>query len=170
MNVSSPVSPAGAAIEFRDVEFNAPNGQTILQKFALAIQQGETLVLLGRSGSGKTTALRLVNRLLEPTMRPRLPAHFPIGTKYVLEAGGPSVGRYIEFPNGRRIRLATRKALSSTSVARQRISIVPDQISAVTDAPALRALLISPPSRQPRPFHAARNVRPTRESSLSNPI
>jgi osmoprotectant transport system ATP-binding protein len=67
MNGTSPVSPAGAAIEFRDVEFSAPNGQTILQKFALAIQQGETLVLLGRSGSGKTTALRLVNRLLEPT-------------------------------------------------------------------------------------------------------
>jgi osmoprotectant transport system ATP-binding protein len=33
----------------------------------LAIERGETLVLLGRSGSGKTTTLRLINRLLSPT-------------------------------------------------------------------------------------------------------
>jgi len=31
------------------------------------VSRGETLVLLGRSGSGKTTTLKLVNRLLEPT-------------------------------------------------------------------------------------------------------
>ncbi len=31
------------------------------------MERGETLVLLGRSGSGKTTALRLINRLLDPT-------------------------------------------------------------------------------------------------------
>jgi osmoprotectant transport system ATP-binding protein len=32
-----------------------------------SVGAGETLVLLGRSGSGKTTTLKLVNRLLEPT-------------------------------------------------------------------------------------------------------
>jgi osmoprotectant transport system ATP-binding protein len=63
----NPVTSAGAsAIEFRDVEFRVPNGPVILQNFSLAIQRCETLVLLGRSGSGKTTALRLINRLLEP--------------------------------------------------------------------------------------------------------
>ncbi|PYX46766.1 MAG: ABC transporter ATP-binding protein [Acidobacteria bacterium] len=35
--------------------------------FNLQIQRGELLVLLGRSGSGKTTSLKLVNRLLSPT-------------------------------------------------------------------------------------------------------
>ena len=34
---------------------------------SFTVGAGETLVLLGRSGSGKTTTLRLVNRLLEPT-------------------------------------------------------------------------------------------------------
>jgi osmoprotectant transport system ATP-binding protein len=33
----------------------------------LQVQRGETLVLLGRSGSGKTTTLKLINRLLTPT-------------------------------------------------------------------------------------------------------
>jgi osmoprotectant transport system ATP-binding protein len=31
------------------------------------VERGETLVLLGRSGSGKTTALRLINRMLAPS-------------------------------------------------------------------------------------------------------
>ena len=64
----NPATPdAAVAIEFRDVEFRVPNGPTVLEKFSIAIERGETLVLLGRSGSGKTTALRLINRLLEPT-------------------------------------------------------------------------------------------------------
>jgi osmoprotectant transport system ATP-binding protein len=65
MNPATPDS--GIAIEFRDVEFRVRAGPAILEKFTLEIQRGETLVLLGRSGSGKTTALRLINRLLEPT-------------------------------------------------------------------------------------------------------
>lgn len=39
----------------------------VLFDLSLEVTSGETLVLLGRSGSGKTTTLRLVNRLLEPT-------------------------------------------------------------------------------------------------------
>ncbi len=34
---------------------------------SLEIEQGETLVLLGTSGSGKTTTMKMVNRLIEPT-------------------------------------------------------------------------------------------------------
>src|SRR5207244_11013673 len=33
----------------------------------LDVRRGETLVLLGRSGSGKTTTLKLINRLLTPS-------------------------------------------------------------------------------------------------------
>jgi osmoprotectant transport system ATP-binding protein len=39
----------------------------ILDQLNLEIQRGEILVLLGRSGSGKTTALRLINRTLDPS-------------------------------------------------------------------------------------------------------
>lgn len=42
-------------------------GTAVLQAFNLDLAAGETLVLLGRSGSGKTTALKLINRMLEPT-------------------------------------------------------------------------------------------------------
>jgi hypothetical protein len=41
----------------------------------------------------------------------RLPARFSAGTKYVLEARGPWVHRTIEFPDGRTVQLASRKAL-----------------------------------------------------------
>ena len=39
----------------------------LLQDLNLQVQRGETLVLLGRSGSGKTTTLKLINRLLAPS-------------------------------------------------------------------------------------------------------
>jgi osmoprotectant transport system ATP-binding protein len=54
------------AIQFDHVSFRL-NGRTLLQDLDLSVKQGETLVLLGRSGSGKTTTLRLINRLLLPT-------------------------------------------------------------------------------------------------------
>lgn len=55
------------AIEFRDVSFRLPDGRTLLSDLTLDISRGETLVLLGRSGSGKTTTMKLINRLLDPT-------------------------------------------------------------------------------------------------------
>jgi hypothetical protein len=42
----------------------------------------------------------------------RQPARFPAGTKYVLEARGPFVRRYLKFPDGRRLELAPSKALT----------------------------------------------------------
>ncbi len=42
-------------------------GRVLLSDLSLRAERGETLVLLGRSGSGKTTTLKLINRLLEPT-------------------------------------------------------------------------------------------------------
>jgi len=55
------------AIEFHNVCYRFDNGQTLLHELDLEIRRGETLVLLGRSGSGKTTSLKLINHLLVPS-------------------------------------------------------------------------------------------------------
>src|SRR5256885_548518 len=57
----------GVAIEFRNVSYCLDGGRELLSQLNLEILRGETLVLLGRSGSGKTTTLKLINRLLAPT-------------------------------------------------------------------------------------------------------
>jgi osmoprotectant transport system ATP-binding protein len=53
-------------IEFRQVSFGHARGTPVLDAFTLAIEAGETVSLVGASGAGKTTALKLVNRLLVP--------------------------------------------------------------------------------------------------------
>jgi len=53
-------------VEFRDVSY-AIGGRSILSNINFSVEAGETLVLLGRSGSGKTTALKMTNGMLFPT-------------------------------------------------------------------------------------------------------
>lgn len=53
-------------IEFQNVSYHV-NGVQVLTDLNLHVARGETLVLLGRSGSGKTTTLKLVNRLVSPS-------------------------------------------------------------------------------------------------------
>ena len=64
-------------IEFRQVSYRLPPAaakgpslderRILLRGLNLQVQAGERLMLLGRSGSGKTTTLKLINRLLEPS-------------------------------------------------------------------------------------------------------
>jgi osmoprotectant transport system ATP-binding protein len=53
-------------VEFRKVDFQI-GAAKILDNLNLQIDKGETLILLGESGCGKTTTLKLINRLIEPT-------------------------------------------------------------------------------------------------------
>ena len=65
-----------AVLEVRGLSYRLPGkgkgeGGSVLRELvsdvSFTVGVGETLVLLGRSGSGKTTTLKLINRLLEPT-------------------------------------------------------------------------------------------------------
>lgn len=53
-------------VKFQDVGFSI-DGLEILRGLDLTVERREILVLLGESGCGKTTTLKLVNRLIEPT-------------------------------------------------------------------------------------------------------
>ena len=69
---------ATPVIEFRDVSYRVA-GTQVLSGFNLLVEGGETVVLLGRSGSGKTTSLKLVNRLVTPTSGEVLVKGLPTG-------------------------------------------------------------------------------------------
>ena len=63
------------ALEVRGLRYAIPEpgahgparDRVLVDDVSFTVGSGETLVLLGRSGSGKTTTLKLINRLLEPT-------------------------------------------------------------------------------------------------------
>jgi osmoprotectant transport system ATP-binding protein len=54
------------AIEFRDVSFARSGHARVLDHFSLGVDAGDVLALVGRSGAGQSTLLKLVNRLLLP--------------------------------------------------------------------------------------------------------
>lgn len=60
-------NPSDIAIEFQHVDYAVRGNHALLADLNLAVQRHEIVVLLGRSGSGKTTSLKLINRLLVPT-------------------------------------------------------------------------------------------------------
>ena len=55
-------------IEFRDVSFRYPNGKGYaLKNISFNISKGEKVLITGKNGSGKTTIIKLLLRLYEPT-------------------------------------------------------------------------------------------------------
>jgi len=59
--------PSSTAIEFAGVTFRVADDRALLSDINLPVRRGETLMLVGRSGSGKTTCLKMINRLYAPT-------------------------------------------------------------------------------------------------------
>jgi osmoprotectant transport system ATP-binding protein len=84
-------------VEFKSVSYEI-GGSTILDSLNFEVSRGEILILLGESGCGKTTTLKLINRLIEPTSGTILVEQKPtsewdkIGLRrhigYVLQDGG----------------------------------------------------------------------------------
>ena len=56
---------SGPAVELVDVRKRYPGGAAALDGVTLRVEEGRVLILLGTSGSGKTTALKTVNRLVD---------------------------------------------------------------------------------------------------------
>lgn len=54
------------AIEFKDISFSYQNDSLILENINLSIQPGETVALVGSTGSGKTTIIQLLARFYSP--------------------------------------------------------------------------------------------------------
>jgi osmoprotectant transport system ATP-binding protein len=54
-------------IEFRHVRKTYPDGTTAVEDFSLTIPSHSTTVFVGSSGCGKTTLLRMINRMVDPT-------------------------------------------------------------------------------------------------------
>lgn len=53
-------------IEFKNVNFSYKNGEKVLQNFNLKVKKGETIALVGETGSGKSTIVNLLCRFYEP--------------------------------------------------------------------------------------------------------
>ena len=90
-----------ALVQFQNVSFSIPTPtqpNTIIPDLNLTVARGETLVLLGESGCGKTTTLKLINRLLTPSAgevlvegKPTVawdPIELRRRTGYVIQEGG----------------------------------------------------------------------------------
>lgn len=55
------------SIEFEDVSFKYEDGESVLKNFNLKVKSGETIALVGETGSGKSTIVNLACRFYEPT-------------------------------------------------------------------------------------------------------
>lgn len=53
-------------IEFKNVYFSYKNGEKVLENFNLKVKKGETIALVGETGSGKSTIVNLICRFYEP--------------------------------------------------------------------------------------------------------
>ena len=61
-----PAAGDAAVVELRDV-VKRFEGKDVLRGLSLAVERGETMVIMGGSGSGKTVTLRIIAGLIPPT-------------------------------------------------------------------------------------------------------
>ena len=62
------IEPIKGKIEFKDVSFKySKNGDTVLDNISFTINPGETVAIMGATGSGKTTIVNLISRFYDVT-------------------------------------------------------------------------------------------------------
>lgn len=65
-NLATEVTPVKGKIEFKNLSFTYPDtGITALKKVSFSVKSGETLAIIGNTGSGKSTILELIGRLYD---------------------------------------------------------------------------------------------------------
>jgi ATP-binding cassette subfamily B protein len=63
----APEGRLAGRVEFRDVWFSYASGEPVLREFQLVVEPGQSIALVGETGSGKSTIVNLICRFYEPT-------------------------------------------------------------------------------------------------------
>jgi len=67
VNPSDEIPRLEGNIEFKNVSFQYKDGEKVLNNFNLKVKKGQTIAIVGETGSGKTTIVNLACRFYEPT-------------------------------------------------------------------------------------------------------
>ena len=130
--------PIVQGFEFRDVSFCYPGtSRMVLRGLNLRLHPGERVALVGENGEGKTTIVKLITRLYDPTegqvlldgvdlreydlgdLYREIGVIFQDFMRYEMTAGeNIAVGRIEELDNQELLRLAARKSLAHEVVER----------------------------------------------------
>ncbi|HMZ07088.1 MAG TPA: ATP-binding cassette domain-containing protein, partial [Anaerolineales bacterium] len=54
-------------IEFRNVSFHYPGSDNVLEDISFKVKPGQTVAIVGQTGAGKTTLVKLINRIYDVT-------------------------------------------------------------------------------------------------------
>ena len=66
-NTGGHVGKIGGSIVFDDVSFAFDDGETLIHNLSFEAKPGETIAIVGETGSGKSTLTKLINRIYDPT-------------------------------------------------------------------------------------------------------
>ncbi|MGD0566931.1 MAG: ABC transporter ATP-binding protein [Candidatus Sulfotelmatobacter sp.] len=130
--------PIMRGVEFRNVSFSYPgNSRRVLDRINFQLHTGERLALIGENGQGKTTVVKLITRLYDPTEGQILldgidlreydleDLHREIGVifqdfmRYEMTAReNIAVGRVEEIDNLELLRTAAQKSLADHTIGR----------------------------------------------------
>ena len=90
-NEGSIVNKIRGEIAFEDVSFSYKEGVPVLKGVSFSLKEGESLAIVGRTGSGKTTIINLINRMYQHQSGEILLDGIPVEA-YTLESLRSSIG------------------------------------------------------------------------------
>ncbi|MCA2000609.1 MAG: ABC transporter ATP-binding protein/permease [Chloroflexi bacterium] len=66
-NAAGFASAMRGEVEFRNVSFAYPSGESVVQDVSFKVKQGQTVAIVGQTGAGKTSLVKLINRTYDAT-------------------------------------------------------------------------------------------------------